>query len=545
MQRPDLETLTRERDEFARAVADLTTRYEEKVEELSLIRQVGDVLGDTLDLPTVCVRIVDLVVEAVGPEHASLMLVDDEGEGLLLAAARSAFDDETQLYEVAAEQPRFALGEGVAGTVAVEGKSVRLEDARSDPRFAQTANADAVVPVSLLVLPLKVQERVVGVMNLSDSLPGAFEARHERLLTIVANVLAMTVEHARVHDALRRSQEVLAVENRQLKAAITLGAERSGPVADLVGSSPAFRRVVSLIERVADTTASVLVQGESGTGKEMVARALHGSSERAEAPFVAINCAALPESLLEAELFGIEQGVATGVDARPGTFERAHGGTLFLDEIGDMHPSVQAKVLRVIQERQVVRLGARQPTPVDVRLISATHRDLLQAVEDGSFRQDLYYRLKVVQIELPPLRARREDIVPLARHFIDRLSARHRRRAPRLSRAAAQALLAHPWPGNIRELEHTLEQAVIVAEGTELAPEDLGLALTSGEGVRLELPAEVEGFHEVMQEVQALAEKALVERALSEARGNRTHAAQALGIARRTLIYKMHDYGLG
>ena len=531
------------RDELARALADLTARYEEKVEELSLIRQVGDVLGDTLDLPTVCVRVVDLVVEAVGPEHASLMLVDEAAEGLVLAAARSAFDDVTQLYEVAAEQPRFALGEGIAGSVAATGVPVRLEDARSDPRFLNK-EAGAVEPVSLLVLPLKVQERVVGVMNLSDSVAGAFEARHERLLTIVANVLGMTVEHARLHDALRRSRELLAVENRQLKQVIDRAAG-DGPVGGLVGSSPAFRKVVALVERVADTTASVLITGESGTGKEVVAKALHSLSDRRDAPFVAINCAALPESLLEAELFGIERGVATGVDARPGTFERAHGGTLFLDEIGDMHPSVQAKVLRVIQERQVARLGAQAPTPVDVRLLAATHRDLIEEVERGGFRQDLYYRLKVVQIDLPPLRHRREDIVPLARHFIDQLSTRHRRRTPRLSRAAAQALLTHPWPGNIRELEHALEQAVIVADGDELAPEDLGLTLRSGEGVRLELPATVEGFHEIMEEVQALAERALVERALAECHGNRTHAAQSLGIARRTLIYKMHHYGLG
>ena len=217
------------------------------------------------------------------------------------------------------------------------------------------------------------------------------------------------------------------------------------------------------MRKVADTSATVLIAGESGTGKELFARALHAESSRRDAPFVAINCGALPESLLEAELFGIEKGVATGVDARAGTFEQAHGGTLFLDEVGDMPPSVQVRLLRVLQERQIVRVGGRKVIDVDVRVLAASHRDLAGRIESGDFRQDLYYRLKVVTLELPPLRERPNDILTLTRFFLHRFASRHGRIPKKLSVAAARSLMTHEWPGNIRQLEHAVEQATLLS----------------------------------------------------------------------------------
>jgi DNA-binding NtrC family response regulator len=248
--------------------------------------------------------------------------------------------------------------------------------------------------------------------------------------------------------------------------------------------------------------------------------------------------------LLEAELFGIERGVATGVDARAGTFERADGGTLFLDEIGDMAPATQARVLRVLQERQVVRVGARKPLDVDVRLVAATHRDLPAEIKATRFREDLYYRLKVVTLHLPPLRDRREDLIPLAMHFMARFSARHGRPERPLSRAAARALLAHRWPGNVRELEHALEQAVLVAEGQEVEPVDLGLSTVNASGVRVDLPDHLEDLQETVGEVTEVAERRLIERALAAVGGNRTQAARALGVSRRTLLYKLKRLGI-
>ena len=534
----DLERLQRERDQYARTVSELTARFDEKVEALSLVRQVGDALGTSLDLNTVCSRTVDLLLEAIAPEHCSVMLLDAAG-GLVRLAARGAYDEMAATYEEAAEAATFGAGEGIAGAVAAQGRAIRIDDARADPRFVKLPDSD-VTPVSLMCLPLTVRDRVVGVLNLSDSAPGAFEPRHERLLAIIANAVAMAVENARLFSAVSRSREALASENRNLRRAL---GERFG-FEGLVGTNPAFRRVLQLVEKVADTTANVLITGESGTGKEVIARTLHHNSPRADQPFVAINCAALPESLLEAELFGIERGVATGVDARAGTFERASGGTLFLDEIGDMAPSVQAKVLRVIQERQVMRVGGRRAVAVDVRLVAATHRELPVEIEAGRFRQDLYYRLKVVTVHLPPLRERREDLVPLAAHFLARFAARHGREERPLGRPAARALLAHRWPGNVRELEHAMEQAALVAEGDEIEPQDLGLEAVDPSGLRLELPETVDDFHELMVELQHVAERRILERALAEAGGNRTHAARALGLARRTLLYKLKRHGI-
>jgi DNA-binding NtrC family response regulator len=243
------------------------------------------------------------------------------------------------------------------------------------------------------------------------------------------------------------------------------GPKPSGkPSKRFIAESPSMREVLATIEQVADSRATILVTGESGTGKEVVARLIHDLSTRASAPYVALSCAALPETLLESELFGYVKGAFTGADTdKPGRFETAQGGTLFLDEIGDIPAATQVKLLRVLQEREIERLGSTRPTPIDVRLVTATNRDLGEAVEDGSFRLDLLYRLQVVEILLPPLRDRKEDVMPLAEHFLARFSAENGRRLTRVSDGALTALLAYAWPGNVRELENTMERAVVLA----------------------------------------------------------------------------------
>ena len=298
------------------------------------------------------------------------------------------------------------------------------------------------------------------------------------------------------------------------------------------------------MHKVADTSANVLITGESGTGKEVFARALHAESSRRDKPFIAINCGALPESLLEAELFGIERGVATGVDARAGTFEQANGGTLFLDEIGDMALNMQVRLLRVLQERQVVRVGGTKVTNVDVRVIAATHRQLVERIAEGTFRQDLYYRLKVVTLELPSLRERPKDILTLGRFFIRRFSDRYEKPIPRLSTAAARALLTYPWPGNIRELEHAIEQAIILMEGDTLHPQNFGLGEQIHSGLVLEFPDDIDSFASIRQEVEDRLDRELVTRALAAANGNRTKAAELLNISRRSLHYKLKSLSL-
>ena len=298
----------------------------------------------------------------------------------------------------------------------------------------------------------------------------------------------------------------------------------------MVGDSPKMQRVIDLVARVADSQANVLIRGESGTGKEMVARLIHGNSPRKDGPFVAINCAALPETLLESELFGIERGVATGVEARPGKFELARGGTVFLDEVGDIPLALQAKLLRVLQEREIEKLGGRRRIPIDVRILSATHRSLEEMIESGSFRQDLYYRLKVVEIVLPPLRERKEEIPKLVRFFLDKYGKREGLRDVRITKDALQKLMRYPFAGNVRELENLIEGALalttdpVIDSGDLLLPETT--ATTGGEELSNDLPK--------LDELQ----RRYVARVLAFTGGNMSKAAKILGIDRKTL-YRM------
>ena len=299
---------------------------------------------------------------------------------------------------------------------------------------------------------------------------------------------------------------------------------------DFVTADPATRELLALVDRVAPRDVAVLVTGESGTGKELVARRLHARSARAKAPFVAVNAAALPETLAESELFGAEKGAFTGADQpRAGRFEEASGGTLFLDEVGELPLPLQAKLLRALEERAVRRLGGVRETPVDVRLVAATNRDLASEAEAGSFRRDLYFRLAVVVVHVPPLRERAGDVPLLAGHLAARLSARHGVPVPRLSAEALAALEAHAWPGNVRELRNVLERAVVVRGGEEIRAADLGLAAG---------PAS-QTLDRTHREREALLE------ALRRTGGKREEAAKLLGISVRTLYYRLKQWGLG
>jgi DNA-binding NtrC family response regulator len=335
----------------------------------------------------------------------------------------------------------------------------------------------------------------------------------------------------RVHRV--RERQRLVAENRELREAL---AERHR-VEGIIGDSGRMQEVLSLVRRVAPSDATVLIRGESGTGKELIARALHYASPRAAGPLVKVNCAALAESLLEAELFGHEKGAFTGaVASRKGRFELADGGSIFLDEIGDLPPHLQVKLLRVLQEREFERVGSSRPIKVDVRLLAATHRNLEALVRDGRFREDLYYRINVVTIVLPPLRERREDLPPLIEHFLRAFAGKNGKTVRGLTREAREALLRYDYPGNIRELENLIERAVVLTRDDVIGVEDLPLALEapaseSGEGAGL--VAAVEGL-----------ERRMIQEALAKADGTQTRAAELLGISERVLRYKLRKYGL-
>ena len=379
---------------------------------------------------------------------------------------------------------------------------------------------------SVAGVPLLGGGRVLGVLVVLDREargPDApsFDEEDRRFLVSLAGLVAPTLDAARRFRALAADLDRLREENRSLKG--SLGVDEI-----LVGDSPAMRRAKELVARAAASRVNVLVTGESGTGKELAAKLLHAGSPRREGPFLALNCAAVPESLLESELFGIERGVATGVEARLGKFELASGGTIFLDEIGDTPLAIQAKLLRVLQEREIERLGGRTRVPVDVRVVSATHQDLPAEIRAGRFREDLFYRLRVVEIRMPALRERREDIPRLAGHFLARITARDGRRAPSLSRDAVKALLDYPFPGNVRELENLLEGAAALVSGDTIEAADLQFGIARE--VADELPVTSADLRNV--------ENAHIRRILAQVKGNKSRAAKLLGVSRRTLYRK-------
>jgi two-component system NtrC family response regulator len=335
-------------------------------------------------------------------------------------------------------------------------------------------------------------------------------------------ILTWTIDRAfRVHE--------LQEENRRLQAA-----QPPPGMSGIITRDPAMQRTCRTIEKVAPASATVLIQGESGTGKELLARALHDLSSRRDGRFVAINCAAIPETLLESELFGYEKGAYTGAAKQTlGKIETAHGGTLFLDEIGDLPMSLQAKLLRFLQERVIERVGGRQEIAVDVRVVCATHASLKDQIVNGKFREDLYYRLAEITVEIPPLRARQGDATLLAHVFARRFAAEQKRGAMTILADAIAAVESHPWPGNVRELENVIKRAVIMADGPTISADDLGLAPVDSEPVALNL-----------RQVRDEAEKNAVLRVLGRVNGNLSKAAELLGVSRPTLYDLMQRFGL-
>jgi len=345
------------------------------------------------------------------------------------------------------------------------------------------------------------------------------------------DVLAIALDRAIKHKQLRD-------EVKRLRDEAARAPQRP---ADLVGDSEAMRRVYDLIDRIADSEVSVLVTGESGTGKEVVARALHAGSGRSKGPFVAVNCAAVPEPLLESELFGHVRGAFTDAkESRPGLFQQAHGGTLFLDEIGDMPLTLQPKLLRVLQERAVRPVGGTQETTVDVRIVAATNRDLEEAIEERRFREDLYFRVNVVQVPLPPLRARGGDVLLLAQHFLSRFKTRSDKHVLGISPQAAERLLSYAWPGNVRELQNCMERAVALTRYDHIAVDDLPEKIREYQRSHVLVASDDPSELVPMEEV----ERRYIRRVLEAVQGNKTAAARILGYDRKRLYRKIEKLGL-
>jgi two-component system NtrC family response regulator len=374
-------------------------------------------------------------------------------------------------------------------------------------------------------------ETAVVIMTAYGTIETAVSAVKAGAADYLAKPLNLDELLHRMHQIQDRRR--LLTENRELRAAL---AERHR-VEGIIGESGAMQEVLSVVRRVAPSDATVLIRGESGTGKELIAKALHYASPRAAGALVKVNCAALAESLLEAELFGHERGAFTGaVAARKGRFELADGGSLFLDEIGDLPPHVQVKLLRVLQEREFERVGSSRPIKVDVRLLAATHRNLEGLVRDGRFRDDLYYRINVVTIQLPPLRERREDLPLLIDHFLRVFAEKNGKNIRGLTREAREALLRYDYPGNVRELENLIERAVVLTRADVIGLTDLPLTLEAQ-------AAESERDPGLVAAVEGL-ERRMIREALAKTDGIQTRAAEVLGIGERVLRYKLKKYGL-
>jgi DNA-binding NtrC family response regulator len=372
--------------------------------------------------------------------------------------------------------------------------------------------------------------------SIDDAVQAMKDGAHDFLQKPVdSNHLLLLVERA-LEQARLRTENILLREEWSRR----YGFPR------IIGESDAIKRAVDAVQRVSQTEANVLLLGESGTGKELFARAVHHLSPRRERTMVAVNCAAIPETLIENELFGHERGAFTGAgERRQGKFELASGGTVFLDEIGELPLAVQGKLLRAIEEKTIDRIGGRAPIPVDVRVVAATNKDLRQAVERGEFRRDLFFRLAVFPVEIPPLRERGDDVLLLARHFAAQLGKETRGREAALSEASLRALSEHNWPGNVRELENAIERACILADSATLEPEDLGLAKMSAAAPEVFDDLDTTGtLAEVAERATRFVERRKIVEALRAHDGNKTRAAETLGVSYKTLLTKIKDYEL-
>jgi Nif-specific regulatory protein len=510
----------------------------------SVLLALSSLLGAAVDVDRLLGRLVDLLRQAMDADRATIFLVDRERDELYSKAAHLPELDEI----------RLPIGRGIAGHVAKTGEPVVVPSARSDRRFfGEVDTSTGYRTASLLAVPVFGRERDGGahgviprdlVAGSGGDRSGGGLAGGKRVVGVIEVLNKLSADEFDEGDCALL--ERLAEQVGEALALTHLDDSRERPVRynRIVGASPAMCAVYEVMASAVATDATVLVLGESGTGKEMVARAVHANGARAEGPFVKVDCTAIPETLIEAELFGHEKGAFTGADRMvKGKCELAAGGTLFLDEIGDMPLALQAKLLRFVQDRELERIGGRQVIKVDVRVVAATHRDLEDAVRRGTFRKDLFYRIKVVNIALPALRERGgDDIAQLARHFLRLYARRHGRPARSLDPAAMALLRSHSWPGNIRELEHCIESAVVLCRGPVVLPAHLSLPQAGAEEDEWDEPAARDSAPEGL--TLAEVEKRHILRTLGRCDGNRTRAAAALGIGRNTLARKLKQYGL-
>ena len=496
--------------------------------ELTLLLELSEILDRSMDLREVLGPALETMHRHLGMLHGTITLLNRETGEISIEAAYG-------LSPSAQRRGRYRLGEGVTGRVVAEGRPAIVPRVSEEPKFLDKTGTLKDLDrdsVAFLCVPIKLENETIGTLSANRLFTGDVSLEEDvRLLRIITSMISRAV---RLRQQAQEERQRLIEERARLREELK---ERFRP-ANIIGRSKAMQEVYDLIAQVAKSSATVLITGESGVGKELIAHAIHYNSERADRPFVPVHIGALPESIIESELFGHEKGAFTGATRqRPGRFERADGGTLFLDEVGDLSPATQVRLLRVLQEKEFERVGGTEPIKADVRIIAATNRDLEEAIDEGAFRRDLYYRLNVFPIHVPPLRERPTDIMLLADYFVEKYSKRHGIDVRRINTPAIDMLTSYHWPGNVRELENCMERAVLLSVDGVIRSYHLPPTLQTAEASGTMPTGELEATLFAI-------ERDLILDALKSSRGNMAKAARNLGITERVMGLRVKKHGI-
>ncbi len=500
-----------------------------EVTELSLLFDVSQILENSDDLSVASSSLLKTIANYTGMLRGTISMLHGATKEIVILAAHG-------LSAKQKNRGRYKVGEGVIGCVVEKGRPMAVPRVSDEPRFLDRTRARKNLEkedMSFICVPIKsVGAEVIGALSVDRLFSDEVSLEEDvRLLTIIASMIAQAVRH---EQRLKKERERLLEENERLSLELK---ERFRPT-NMIGNSSAMQETFDLISQVAQSDTTVLLRGESGVGKELVAHAVHYNSLRASKPFIRVSCAALPETVIESELFGHEKGAFTGaINLRKGRFERADGGTIFLDEIGDLSAATQIHLLRVLQERELERVGGSETIAVDVRVVAATNRDLEDLMEKGQFRSDLFYRLDVFPIHVPPLRERGTDILLLANYFVEKYSQNNNKSIKRISTPAIDMLSQYHWPGNVRELENCIERAVILSTDDVLHGHHLPPTLQTAEASDTRIA-------ETLQDKLDSMEREFIIEALKDTRGNKASAARLLGISERVMGLRVEKFAL-
>ncbi len=496
--------------------------------EVELLGDISRVFAESLDLEMTLKSILKSLDTHLKLQRGTITLLESETETINIKVAHG-------LSEKSKKLGSYKVGEGITGLVVQSGREIVVPDISKDPRFLHKTRSRMETDgkrIAFFCVPIKLEGKTIGAMSVDrQAAKGDDFEDNVRLLNIIATMVAQAVK---LNKLVQSERQKLSDENVRLRQEL----KTRFNIHNMIGSSNAIQQVYRLIEQVTDSMATVLIRGESGTGKDLVAHAVHYNSVRANKPFIKVNCTALPDTLLESELFGHEKGAFTDAAERKlGRFERAQGGTIFLDEIGDFSVNLQIKLLRVIQFKEFERVGGTETIKTNVRIIVATNKNLEEQIKQGLFREDLYYRINVFPIYLPLLRERKDDIMLLADYFLEKLAAENNKNILRISTPAIEMLTRYHWPGNVRELENCIERAVLLCDGDVIRSEHLPPSLQM---INKAQPAAARSMVETIENL----EKELIVDALKKTGGQQRRAAIELGITERMLGYKIKRYGI-